>query len=124
MQIFSHQVPACLLYLSRLPLRRTSVRSAATARRAGHAVCLLGDRRRQVHRGRGRPAAADAAEAAAEAAAAASCGRRGRRPLRVRLALDGAEEERRAVLGGNATDLKIAQNRLKKILGKELIQCL
>ena len=123
MQIFSHQVPACLLYLSRLPLGRTSVRSAATARRAGHAVGLLGDRRRQVHRGRGRPAAADAAEAAAEAAAA-SCGRRGRRPLRVRLALDGAEEERRAVLGENATDLKIAQNRLKKILGKELIQCL
>ena len=123
MQIFSHQVPACLLYLSRLPLGRTSVRSAATARRAGHAVGLLGDRRRQVHRGRGRPAAADAAEAAAEAAAA-SCGRRGRCPLRVRLALDGAEEERRAVLGGNATDLKIARNRPKKILGKELIQCL
>ena len=76
-----------------------------------------------MHRGRGRPSAAFAS-AEAEADAAARHGRRGWRPLRGRLALDGAEEERRAVLGGNATDLKIAQNRLKKILGKELIQCL
>ena len=68
-----------------------------------------------MHCGRGRPSAA-AAAAVAEAAPARRGRRRGRRPLRGRLALDGAEEERSAVLKVNSMFL---ENGLKERFSKK-----